>query len=315
MDTLPVKDWRPIMMKRITKHMKTIKYKEGYEFEKSENDLDPMSEKPQLSITLKKPPCYFTIQYQNTWKETIRIINAKITFDAQTFCCEICEDEDNSKKTVSCNRCAKRTCLKCYVQTVKANRGQSKCCFCRYTIGAQLPARFLLDTTNTDFDVSGINEVINRPTPETARNKEANLISRWWRDVYYELDENDYNMEDVFSMLEIKAELENDNCLRKQSYIGYRGLHDFSGYRIIMKNIVENYYWNRHDFNCASARGKLHLFEYKRDNCEYRPSEYRDFLKSWTKAKIVAYCKMNGIKKYSKYNKAELITYIMKYDF
>jgi len=311
MDTLPVKDWRTIMMKRITKHMKTIKYKGGYEFEKPENDLDPMSEKPQLSITLKKPPCYFTIQYQNTWKETIRVINAKITFDAQTFCCEICEDEDNSKKTVSCNRCAKRTCLKCYVQTVKANRGQSKCCFCRYTIGAQLPARFLLDTTNTDFDVSGINEVINRPRPETARNKEANLISRWWRDVYYDLEEYDMRIDDVFSILEIKRDLGNDNRLREQPYKG----HESFGNRLNLKDIQENYYWNNHDFNCARANGKLHLFEYERDFSEYYPSEYRDFLKYVTKAEIVAYCKMNGIKKYSKYNKAELITYIMKYDF
>lgn len=77
-----------------------------------------------------------TILIDNTWDEIKRIIDSKtkqINDKDCLICCSLI-----TTKTVSCNKCSLRTCLKCYANIFKANKGLIVCAFCRYTFGRKM---------------------------------------------------------------------------------------------------------------------------------------------------------------------------------
>ena len=74
-----------------------------------------------------------TILPDNTWDEIKRIIDSKIKQTNDKDCLICCSLIKN--KSVSCNKCSIRFCLKCYADIFKANKGLIVCPFCRYTFG------------------------------------------------------------------------------------------------------------------------------------------------------------------------------------
>lgn len=74
-----------------------------------------------------------TILYENTWDEIKRIIDSKIK-QTNNEDCLICFSSIKNR-SISCNKCSNRWCIKCYADIFKANKGLVVCPFCRYTIG------------------------------------------------------------------------------------------------------------------------------------------------------------------------------------
>jgi hypothetical protein len=83
-----------------------------------------------------------TILKETTIEQIKRHIDLKINtnFLIDTLC-EICEDTKYTKTTskVGCSRCAKKFCMKCYFNMFRINLGISKCPFCRFEFGMELP--------------------------------------------------------------------------------------------------------------------------------------------------------------------------------
>ena len=75
-----------------------------------------------------------------SWSDTKRYINSVLA-GSYSRNCVICSE--NSKITVGCCKCSKRTCSDCYINIFKTNRGLSICPFCRYVVGDFIPDRYM----------------------------------------------------------------------------------------------------------------------------------------------------------------------------
>lgn len=81
-----------------------------------------------------------TILEENTWDEVRRRIDSVMSNDrciTNIRICSICSNRQN--EMVACAKCAKDSCIDCYINIIRTNKGFSKCAFCRYTMGRQVP--------------------------------------------------------------------------------------------------------------------------------------------------------------------------------
>lgn len=70
-----------------------------------------------------------------TWAEIDRFIKNLGNKSAE---CPICCERFGAT-ALNCTNCNVSVCLKCYVEILRSNNGISKCAFCRYTEGQELP--------------------------------------------------------------------------------------------------------------------------------------------------------------------------------
>lgn len=55
--------------------------------------------------------------------------------------CEECSGE--IKCIASCNKCHNNTCLECYIENFKLNKGIVKCKICSYSFGVEIPDEYI----------------------------------------------------------------------------------------------------------------------------------------------------------------------------
>ena len=95
-----------------------------------------LKEKDKTTIKLK----HANIIYYPT--DTIDKIKNKIhcLFHNISKECLLCYEHNLgvTERSIHCSGCNKQICEKCYIKTIKMNKGQSICSFCRYTKGVIL---------------------------------------------------------------------------------------------------------------------------------------------------------------------------------
>ena len=91
----------------------------------------------ELELLFPKKRAMRTIKATNSWREIKRHIDAKIS-EKKSSECPICSSEKIQKRRVSCTKCAEAWCVDCYINIFRANKGITKCPFCRYEVGFEM---------------------------------------------------------------------------------------------------------------------------------------------------------------------------------
>ena len=91
----------------------------------------------ELELLFPKKRAMMTITATNSWREIKRHIDAKIS-EKKTSECPICSSDKIQKRRVSCTKCAEAWCVDCYINIFRANKGITKCPFCRYEVGFEV---------------------------------------------------------------------------------------------------------------------------------------------------------------------------------
>ena len=91
----------------------------------------------ELELLFPKRRALMTIKATNSWREIKRHIDAKIS-EKKSSECPICSSEKIQKRRVSCTKCAEAWCVDCYINIFRANKGITKCPFCRYEVGFEM---------------------------------------------------------------------------------------------------------------------------------------------------------------------------------
>jgi hypothetical protein len=91
----------------------------------------------ELELLFPKKRAMMTIKATNSWREIKRHIDAKIS-EKKSSECPICSSEKIQKRRVSCTKCAEAWCVDCYINIFRANKGITKCPFCRYEVGFEM---------------------------------------------------------------------------------------------------------------------------------------------------------------------------------
>ena len=91
----------------------------------------------ELELLFPKKRAMTTIKATNSWREIKRHIDAKIS-EKKSSECPICSSEKIQKRRVSCTKCAEAWCVDCYINIFRANKGITKCPFCRYEVGFEM---------------------------------------------------------------------------------------------------------------------------------------------------------------------------------
>jgi hypothetical protein len=91
----------------------------------------------ELELLFPKRHALMTIKATNSWREIKRHIDAKIS-EKKSSECPICSSEKIQQRRVSCTKCAEASCVDCFINIFRANKGITKCPFCRYEVGFEI---------------------------------------------------------------------------------------------------------------------------------------------------------------------------------
>ena len=91
----------------------------------------------ELELLFPKRRALMTIKATNSWREIKRHIDTKIS-EKKSSECPICSSEKIQQRRVSCTKCAEAWCVDCYINIFRANKGITKCPFCRYEVGFEV---------------------------------------------------------------------------------------------------------------------------------------------------------------------------------
>lgn len=83
----------------------------------------------------------FAIMPDVKWSELKEEINEKLKDVYKEKICSKCSCE--MKCIAECNKCKTQTCLECYIDNFKLNKGIIKCGSCNYLFGVQVPDEYI----------------------------------------------------------------------------------------------------------------------------------------------------------------------------
>lgn len=90
----------------------------------------------------------FALMPNVKWSELKEEIDLKLRSVYEEKMCEKCGCE--MKCVVGCNKCGTQTCLECYIDNFKLNKGIIKCGICNYSFGVRVPYKYI------DFAIDNI---------------------------------------------------------------------------------------------------------------------------------------------------------------